>query len=249
MLLIVLFGTTALALALTVHYHLGLPGAAVTFLFGSPSLYLGWVALQETRRPPERSLAQIADELAGRLRTQWEREAEARGLNDPYPLPVAWTAAEAPLAGDLDRLKTLATSGAGWSARGRKNWAKGPEDLVGGGDRKLADVLAAVPTGRLVVLGEPGAGKTMLMVGLVLDLLARRRRGDPIPVLATLASWDPVSQDLHAWLGATLITGYPALAAAAGFPRHPQRRITRAAGPGHAADGRAGPGHLQPPPR
>jgi len=35
-------------------------------------------------------------------------------------------------------------------------------------------VLARVPTRRLVVLGEWGTGKTMLMVRLVLDLLARR---------------------------------------------------------------------------
>ena len=206
-----------MALALTLYYHLGVPGAVVTFLLGLPGLYLGWVALQDARRPQDRSLAQIADELAARLRSQWADEAEARGLNDPYPLPVAWTAANVPLAGDLDALKKLATSGAGWLAQGRDNWAKGPEDLAGGGDRKLADVLAAVPTGRLVVLGGPGTGKTMLMVGLVLDLLhpGRRSSGGPVPVLATLASWDPVSQDMHGWLGATLITAYPDLAAAA----------------------------------
>jgi hypothetical protein len=98
----------------------------------------------------------------------------------------------------------------------REKWARKPKDLAGGGDKKLADVLAAVPTRRLVVLGEPGAGKTMLMVGLVLDLLnpGRRSSGGPIPVLASLASWDPISQDFHGWLGATLITDYRALAAA-----------------------------------
>lgn len=117
------------------------------------------------------SLAEIADGLASRLRDDWDREAGVHRLNDPYPLPVAWTAADPPLAGDLNTLKALATSGAGWSAAARENLAKGPEDLAGGGDRKLADVLARVPTGRLVVLGEPGSGKTMLMVGLVLDLL------------------------------------------------------------------------------
>jgi hypothetical protein len=44
---------------------------------------------------------------------------------------------------------------------------------------RLADVLERVPTGRLVVLGEPGAGKTILMVRLVLDLLARRAGDGP----------------------------------------------------------------------
>jgi hypothetical protein len=208
-----LFGTTAVALALTLKYHLGVPGALVTFVFGLPSLYLGWAALQEARYPQDESLAQIADGLAGRLGFQWQEEAKARGLNEPYPLPVSWIAADAQLAVDLDTLRTLATSGFGWSEPTRKDWAEGPQDLASGG-RKLADVLAAVPTRRLVVLGEPGAGKTMLMVGLVLDLLARRSPGSPVPVLAPLASWDPVSQDLHGWLGTTLITDYPDLAAA-----------------------------------
>jgi NACHT domain len=217
--LILLFGGAALALALTLRYHLGVAGVVgvvVALLLGLPGLYLGWVPLKQAQRRSDRSLAQIADGLAGRLRSQWEREAEARRLNDPYPLPVAWTAAHTRLAGDLDALKTLAAGGFGWSAPAPEYWAKGPEDLAGGGARKLADVLAKVPTGRLVVLGEPGSGKTMLMVGLVLDLLDPNRRssGGPVPVLASLASWDPVSQDLHGWLGATLITSYPDLAGA-----------------------------------
>jgi hypothetical protein len=117
----------------------------------------------------------------------------------------------------LKALTKLATTGPAWSAAAQETWATKAEDLAGGGTRKLADVLATVPTGRLMVLGDPGTGKTMLMVGLVLDLLhpGRRSSGGAVPVLATLASWDPASQDLHAWLGATLSTGYPDLAAAA----------------------------------
>jgi hypothetical protein len=210
--LALLFGTTAAALALTLYYHLGISGLAVTFLLGLPALYMGWVALQDARQPPDRSLGQIADGLAGRLRSQWEREAEVRGLNDPYPLPVAWTAADGSLAGNLDALKTQAVSSAGRSESAQEDdWAKRPEDLAGEGG-KLVEVLARVPTGRLVVLGEPGAGKTMLMVRLVLDLLARRTDGGRVPVLASLASWNPAEQDLHGWLGATLITSYPDLA-------------------------------------
>jgi hypothetical protein len=211
--------TAAAALALTLYYHLGTPGVVgvvVPILVGLPALYLAWVPLSKARRPADLSLAKIADDLADRLRSQWTDEAEARELNDPYPLPVTWTVADPPLAGDLRALRKLATEGAGWSAQGQQDWARTPEDLAGGGSRKLADVLAAVPTGRLVVLGEPGAGKTMLMVGLVLDLLhpGRRSCGGPVPVLASLASWDPASQDLHGWLGATLITAYRDLAAA-----------------------------------
>ena len=49
-------------------------------------------------------------------------------------------------------------------------------------------MLARVPTGRLVVLGEPGAGKTILMVRLVLDLLDRRDGAALVPFLAPVAS-------------------------------------------------------------
>jgi hypothetical protein len=73
-------------------------------------------------------------------------------------------------------------------------------------------VLARVPTGRLVVLGEPGSGKTMLMVRLVLDLLTRRASGGRVPFLASVASWNPAEQDLRGWLAAQLIIDHPALA-------------------------------------
>jgi hypothetical protein len=52
----------------------------------------------------------------------------------------------------------------------------------------------------------------MLMVRLVLDLLARRTGGSPVPILASVASWNPEQQDLRAWLGAQLVLDHPALA-------------------------------------
>ena len=52
----------------------------------------------------------------------------------------------------------------------------------------------------------------MLMVRLVLDMLARRTSGGPVPVLASLASWNPADQDLHGWLAAQLTTDHPGLA-------------------------------------
>ena len=118
----------------------------------------------------------------------------------------------ADLAAPWESLVELAASGAGWPPPppGRVR-AAGPEKLAGEGG-ELAEVLEKVPTGRLVVLGEPGSGKTMLMVRLVLDLLAARAAGGPVPVLVPVASWDPSGQDLRDWLATRLITDYPALA-------------------------------------
>ena len=54
--------------------------------------------------------------------------------------------------------------------------------------------------------------RLMLMVRLVLDLLARRGAGGPVPFLASVASWDPSAQDLRDWLAARLVIDHPALA-------------------------------------
>jgi hypothetical protein len=115
--------STVAALVLAHDYHLGVPATLVAVLGGFPGLYLAWAGYRDAQRDSDRTagLAEIADGLAVRLRSQWADEAEARGLNDPYPLPVAWSAADASLAGDLDLLKRLATSGAGSSARAGEN--------------------------------------------------------------------------------------------------------------------------------
>ena len=138
------------------HQHVDV-GIVVAVIFGLAAVSIGlatlwvtWAALRFAQRSADMttspSLAEMADRLAGGLRSQWAAEARARGLNDPYPLPVAWTAADPPLAGDLNALKRVATSGAGWSARMQKKWAKGPADLAGSGS-ELVEVLARVPTG------------------------------------------------------------------------------------------------------
>jgi hypothetical protein len=181
------------------------------------TLWVGWAAYLNSRgstaETGELSLADVADQLAASVRAQWEAEAKARGLNDPWPLPVRWTTADASLSNAWGVLVRLATSGRGWPPPSR-GWAANPEELAGS-DRELVHVLARVPTGRLVVLGEPGAGKTMLMVGLVLDLLARRASGGPVPVLVSLPSWNPVHQDMHRWLAAQLAIDHPSLTIAA----------------------------------
>jgi hypothetical protein len=185
---------------------------------GLPTLRLTWAALREAKRASARAagvdIGQVANQLAIAVGKQWNDEAAIRRLNDPYPLPVSWAAADEALTDPWESLLKLATTGAGWPSRPpRGRWARGPADLGGKGD-ELREVLARVPTGRLVVLGEPGAGKTMLMVRLVLDLLAHRASGGPVPILASVASWNPVNQDLRDWLSAQLILDHPALATA-----------------------------------
>ena len=163
----------------------------------------------------ESPLSRPADRLARVVALQWEAEAQLRRLNDPYPLPVGWTAAPASITDQWEALVRLATSGAGWRvSRSSRFWATEPDQLAGQ-NNDLVHVLNRVPTRRLVVLGEPGSGKTILMARLVLSLLSARAPGDPVPVLIPAAGWDPTKQDLNGWIRAYLNQSYPNLAARA----------------------------------
>ncbi len=64
--------------------------------------------------------------------------------------------------------------------------------------------------GEVLILGEPGAGKTMLLLELARDLLERARRDEthPIPVVFNLSSWATSRQPLSGWLVSELNTKY-----------------------------------------
>lgn len=54
---------------------------------------------------------------------------------------------------------------------------------------------------RLLIVGSPGVGKTVLLLKLALNLLDTRGRDeDPIPVIFNLASWSPKYKDFEDWL-------------------------------------------------
>ncbi|MFH8698877.1 hypothetical protein [Streptomyces chartreusis] len=143
-----------------------------------------------------------ADELAEVVETQWAAEARLRRLQDPEPLNVRWSRVGPPLADHGHNVR-----------RGLPLPA--PRD----GDQRLDRIVQtfrALPAGRLVVLGDPGAGKTILAVQFVLGTLAARRPGDPVPVLFPLASWDPRAAGLREWLAERLAAEYRPLAAVGG---------------------------------
>jgi hypothetical protein len=88
----------------------------------------------------------------------------------------------------------------------------------------LVSYFRNLPSRQLVVLGEAGAGKTVMAMLLVLGLLADRHPDEPVPVLFSLSSWDRVGA-LGEWLARQLRKDYPFLADSRLFDRDIAERL------------------------
>ena len=140
--------------------------------------------------------------LAIAVKKQWEREAGERGLTGIEPIPVTWGRPSLPLAGPIA------------AATGSRRFAAlpglaqtGEAQLAAGKLSHLHAVYGGLTSGRLVIAGAPGSGKSGAAVLLVLAALEYRdhvptedRPMVPVPVLVTAQDWDPRHQPVSEWL-------------------------------------------------
>jgi transcriptional regulator with XRE-family HTH domain len=150
---------------------------------------------------PGDPLVAAARQLAFELRARLRREEEQRQIHDPVPLPVRWHTAPAEL---LDSWANIRAARPGASAT--------PLDLTGQLD-EVVDVYRRIPSGRLVVLGRAGSGKTVLTMRFVLGLLDANGPADPVPVIFGAGSWNPSATPFRDWLIEQLLRDHPGLAA------------------------------------
>ncbi|MBB5781697.1 NACHT domain-containing protein [Nonomuraea jabiensis] len=121
-------------------------------------------------------------------------------LSRPQLLPLSWTSA-APELGD-----GVPAPPVGSRIRERKR-----NRLDVGFRRAIRDLAAhyrRIAGGRLVILGEPGAGKSVLSFMLVRGLLEEWRPGERVPLLLSAVSWDPTREKLGDWIVRTLAVAY-----------------------------------------
>ncbi|MFE9425883.1 helix-turn-helix domain-containing protein [Kitasatospora sp. NPDC006697] len=150
--------------------------------------------------PVPAALTDAVTELAREVRRRWRREEAQRSVHDPFPLPVRWQRAAAELT---DREENIQRLPPGASAR----------LLVLSGElSRVTETYRQVTSGRLVVLGRGGSGKSILTIRFILDYLDQAPSPGRVPVIFSLGAWDPTAGELRDWLVDRLLRDHPHLA-------------------------------------
>jgi hypothetical protein len=198
--------------------YLGLVVTVVTIATGWMSWAWRTRARASTGAVDQAAIDRLADVLARAVAGQWTRAAADRGLLVPEPIPVRWRRPSVPLAGPAAAAATARRFGPlpGTTLVTAAQLAKG--DIS-----DLHRLYAGLGSGRLVIAGAPGSGKSGAAVLLILAALAHReqvadadRPRVPVPVMFTLHGWDPIAQPVQDWLALRLGQTYPVLAGPGG---------------------------------
>jgi hypothetical protein len=156
------------------------------------------IAVHQGRTPA--SLDAAAARLTCDARSQWLREAEFRQVRQPLPIGVRFSSTRRPVAAAREVVMADGIPG---------DWSLVPLD---GDIADAVEVLRRLPRRQLVVLGDPGAGKSILALLMTLDLLEKPQSGEAIPVLLAINSWDPVKEGVDEFLIRRLREDHPFLA-------------------------------------
>jgi len=195
---------------------LALLGIVLALLLGVPPL-VAW--LGQWRGPAARSVDALADLLAEAVSGQWRAVANERRLVIPEPIPLRWSLSDLAVTGPVTAaLGTLGTPPAFPPLPDQARMTEA--DLhAGGGRTELHALYAGLASGRVVVVGAPGAGKSGAAILLLLDVLAHRDHLDnsqrvriPVPVLLTAHGWNPITTSAQDWLAGRLAATYPMFA-------------------------------------
>lgn len=188
---------------------------SVTLIVGvCVPVYIAWWQAHSGTPGDGGPVPEALEKLAGSVREQWDKEYKTRTFrwkaSSFRDIPTSWSAADDRLAVRWDKLRKDAED-KGMRSDG---WATGPHELSGSGKAGLLEALEKVPTGWMVVLGESGSGKTMLMILAVLEIIERRDKGkgdDAVPVIMSMTTWNPWKDTLREWMEKQLLFDYPDL--------------------------------------
>jgi hypothetical protein len=180
---------------------------------------LAWARRRSLRGvADDANLDRAVEELARAVQVQWEKAAGERGLTGADPIQVTWASPTLAISGPKaaaissrrsETLPGLLPVGAAQVSRGQVS--------------DLHALYGGLGSGRLIITGAPGSGKSSAAVLLVLAALRYRGQASsadrakiPVPVLVTAQDWDPDSEPVACWLARQLQATYPQLPGLAG---------------------------------
>jgi NACHT domain-containing protein len=144
--------------------------------------------------------------LARVVEDEWRAEAATRELRQLDPLRLVWS----------------------WSADSPPSALAGVDQAHLAGSRNLADLgrlWRKLPRRQLVLVGEPGSGKSTAAMICTLRLVEQVANGDPVPVLLGVSSWDPRTETLHYWMARQIYTRYTFLKDPGRYGHDPVTRL------------------------
>jgi NACHT domain len=170
-------------------------------------------------------VSQTADSLAAHVRQQWEDAAADQGLRHPAPARVPWRRKKFDDAAPRRGRHSRGHSGPAHEATSHSTAARAlplpgmervPLCEVRAGDLPdLFRIYAGLDSGRIVIIGPAGSGKSSAAILLILDALAHRaglneqdRVRAPVPIMLPVSGWDPQRQRLRDWLSTQIEREY-----------------------------------------
>ncbi|WP_345074909.1 NACHT domain-containing protein [Phytohabitans flavus] len=124
---------------------------------------------------------QAVADLAVRIEGDWAEEAARRGVTRPTPVRIRWSSTGQQAASRQVVLND--PLGGTW----RQLPLRGKTDAL---NQEIVEAFRRLPHRQLMVLGAPGAGKTVFAVLLTLSLIRRPAADEPLPVLLPINAWN-----------------------------------------------------------
>jgi len=190
-----------------------LPG----FVLGLVGVLVGVVPLLARLggRPAARPVDVLAAGLALAVDREWRTAANERQLL-PDPIPVRWSLSDLTGTGSVTAAVGTADQPPAFPPLPGQSRTTEAQLRAGGGRIELHAGYAGLASGRIIVAGAPGAGKSGAAILLLLDALTHRDTLDktqrarvPVPVLLTSHGWNPHTTPVQDWLADRLAATYP----------------------------------------
>ncbi|GAA0713276.1 hypothetical protein GCM10010199_12180 [Dactylosporangium roseum] len=172
-------------------------------------------AAPDAPAPTQEASDKAVAELATRLEKKWAIEAVRLQVIKPVPLSVRWSSTDRPAA---NRSVVFDEIGADWQDLPMK----GKVDPL---NREIVDAFLDLPHRQLVVIGEPGAGKSIFAILLTLGLIRSAATDVGLPVIFAINEWNPATEGVEAFLARRMAEEYTDVLDGPGGPAAMARRL------------------------